>query len=125
MNNLDLDATKRTPKINLKTNGIMSIKGKSYPENTFEFYAPVMEWLEKYFESEPKQTSTFNLELTYFNSGSSKLFFNFFDLLAENSKKYTIVVNWIYDEDNESAQEAGEDFIEDFEELNIILQTIQ
>lgn len=125
MNNLDLDATKRTPKINLNTNGAMSIKGKSYPENTFEFYEPVMKWLEKYFESEPEQSSTFNLELTYFNSGSSKLFFNFFDLLAENSKKHTIVVNWIYDEDNESAEEAGEDFIEDFEELNIILQVIQ
>ena len=125
MKNLELDATKRTPKINLNTNGIMSMTGKSYPENTFEFYAPVMEWLEQYFESEMPQESIFNLELTYFNSGSSKLFFNFFDLLAENSKKHTIVVNWIYDEDNESAEEAGEDFIEDFEELNIVLQAKQ
>ena len=122
MNDLSLDATRRTPKISLSTTGVMSITGKSYPENTFEFYASVMEWLENYFESTPAQTTTFNLELTYFNSGSSKLFFNFFDLLDENSKKNVIIVNWIYDEDNESAEEAGEDFQEDFNELNIILQ---
>ena len=97
--------------------------GKSYPENTFEFYAPIMTWIEEYFEAAPAQTTTFNLEITYFNSGSSKLFFDFFDLLDENSKENTIVVNWIYDEDNESAEEAGEDFKEDFNELNIILQT--
>ncbi len=81
MKNLELDATKRTPKISLHTDGIMSMTGKSYPENTFEFYAPVIEWLEEYFESDPAQQTVFNLELTYFNSGSSKLFFNFFDLL--------------------------------------------
>jgi hypothetical protein len=30
-------------------------------------------------------------------------------------------VNWIYDEENESALEAGEDFVDDFENLNIKL----
>ena len=123
MNNLSIDATKNTPKISLDINGIISMTGKSYPENTFEFYAPIMTWIEEYFEAAPAQTTTFNLEITYFNSGSSKLFFDFFDLLDENSKENTIVVNWIYDEDNESAEEAGEDFKEDFNELNIILQT--
>ncbi len=122
MKNLELDATKRTPKISLHTDGVMSMTGKSYPENTFEFYAPVIAWLEEYFESNAAEQTIFNLELTYFNSGSSKLFFNFFDLLDENSKKHNIVVHWIYDEDNESAKEAGEDFIEDFEDLNIILK---
>jgi len=31
------------------------------------------------------------------------------------------VINWIYDEENESALEAGEDFMEDFEDLTINL----
>mgnify|MGYP006450346123 CR=1 FL=1 len=34
-----------------------------------------------------------------------------------------IKINWIYDEENESAEEAGEDFIEDFEDLKIELVT--
>ena len=51
-----------------------------------------------------------------------KLFFDFFDLVeeAQNNGK-TIEINWIYDLENESALEAGEDFKEDFEDLNINL----
>jgi hypothetical protein len=62
------------------------------------------------------------MEIIYFNSSSSKLFFDFFDLLEEasgNGKE--IEVNWLYDGENESAEEAGEDFKEDFESLNFNL----
>ena len=123
MQNLKLEATKYTPEINLDTNGTISLVGKSYPENTFEFYAPMMQWLEEYFENSTADTTVVNMEIIYFNSSSSKLFFDFFDLLEENVAKSTIEINWIYDEENESAEEAGEDFIEDFEELNIKLVT--
>jgi len=123
MENLNIDETKYTPKIELDPNGIINLIGKSYPENTFEFYAPMMDWVKEYFENDPAEVTTVNMEITYFNSSSSKLFFDFFDLLEENSEEYKIVINWIYDEENESAEEAGEDFIEDFEDLNINLVT--
>lgn len=42
------------------------------------------------------------MEITYFNSSSSKLFFDMFDLLDENNND-ELVINWIYDEENESA----------------------
>jgi len=117
MENLIIEETKYTPTINLDVNGTVSIVGKSYPENTFEFYAPVMEWLSTYFEEGNKKL-TLNMEITYFNSSSSKLFFDMFDLLDENNSD-ELVINWIYDEDNESALEAGEDFKDDFEDLTI------
>lgn len=123
MENLKLEATKYTPEISLDTKGTISLVGKSYPENTFEFYAPMMKWLEEYFEGTPADTIVVNMEIIYFNSSSSKLFFDFFDLLEENSSDNKIEINWIYDEENESAEEAGEDFIEDFEDLNIKLVT--
>jgi len=121
MESLKLEATKYTPEINLNTDGVISLVGKSYPENTFEFYAPMMEWLESYFDGNAADTTVINMEIIYFNSSSSKLFFDFFDLLEENAEENTIEINWIYDEENESAEEAGEDFIEDFEDLNIKL----
>ena len=121
MENLKFEATKYTPEINLETTGTISLVGKSYPENTFEFYAPMIAWLEEYFDGNAAQKTVVNMEIIYFNSSSSKLFFDFFDLLEENSKEHEIQINWIYDEENESAEEAGEDFIEDFEELNIKL----
>ena len=117
MENLIIEETKYTPAISLDVNGTISIVGKSYPENTFEFYAPVMEWLGTYFEEGNKKL-TLNMEITYFNSSSSKLFFDMFDLLDENNSD-ELVINWIYDEDNESALEAGEDFKDDFEDLTI------
>ena len=121
MENLNIEETKYTPTISLDVNGTISLVGKSYPENTFEFYAPMMDWLREYFETSPADVTTVNLEITYFNSSSSKLFFDFFDLLEENSDDNDITINWIFDEDNESAEEAGEDFIEDFEDLDINL----
>lgn len=122
MENIKLEATKYTPEILLDTGGVIALSGKSYPENTFEFYEPVMKWIKEYFSSDasPKKL-TVNMEITYFNSSSSKLFFDFFDLLDENKELFEIVVNWIYDKDNESALEAGEDFIDDFTDLTINL----
>jgi hypothetical protein len=80
-----------------------------------------MEWLESYFNGHAMPTTVVNMEIIYFNSSSSKLFFDFFDVLDENNDHCDIQINWIYDEENESAQEAGEDFIDDFENLSIHL----
>lgn len=126
MEDLKIEATKYTPDISFESTGNLSFKGKSYPENTFEFYSPVMKWMKAYFaDASTPRTLTLSIEITYFNSSSSKLFFDFFDLLDENKDDFDITVNWLYDEDNESAQEAGEDFIEDFEDLKINLVPTQ
>lgn len=121
MEKLYIEKTKYTPEIKLNPNGTISMVGKSYPENTFEFYKPVMEWIEEYLELNKSNTITVNLEIIYFNSSSSKLFFDLFDLLDENNNGREMVINWIYDKENESAEEAGEDFVEDFKDLEIKL----
>lgn len=121
MEKLSLAMTQYTPEISMDPSGIISLKGKSYPENTFEFYTPVMDWLDEYFKGIVAEKTVVNMEIIYFNSSSSKLFFDLFDVLDENSKEHDIEINWIYDEENESAKEAGEDFIEDFENLKINL----
>lgn len=121
MNNLIIEATKYTPAINLNAQtGHIKMEGKSYPENTFEFYEPIMSWMKQYFVT-PQEKTTIELEIIYFNSSSSKLFFDFFDLIEENNDKSDIEIRWIYDQENESALEAGEDFKEDFESLNFNL----
>jgi hypothetical protein len=122
MQNLNIEQTKYTPDISLNAeNGIISMVGKSYTENTFDFYKPVMDWMETYFDGNAKDETVINMEIIYFNSSSSKLFFDFFDLVEESSSDNSIEINWIYDEENESALEAGEDFKEDFESLTFNL----
>ena len=122
MNNFKLAATQYTPEILLETYGVIDIKGKSYPENTFEFYLPIMNWLKEYFiEKNSQKHLTVNIEITYFNSSSSKLFFDLFDILDEHKEDFDITINWIYDKENDSAKEAGEDIIEDFTNMKINL----
>jgi len=116
-----IESTKYTPEIILdEENGVVEIKGKSYPENTFEFYKQLMDWLDEYFEN-PQSKTIFNIELIYLNSSTSKFLYDLFDYLEEKSEKYEIEINWIYDEENEVAEETGEDFKEDFEEINFNL----
>jgi len=121
MENLIIEATKYTPEIRLNSEeNTFSFSGKSYPENTFDFYSPVIKWIETYFNDAEATTTRVDMDIIYFNSSSSKLFFDFFDILEEaNQKGHKVEVNWFYDKENESAQEAGEDFQEDFESLSI------
>jgi len=122
MENIFIEQTKYTPEISLDAQkGEINFTGKSYPENTFEFYNPVLNWVGEYFNDSAKSQTTINMEIIYFNSSSSKLFFDFFDMIEEASEVNDIIINWIYDEENDSALEAGEDFTEDFENLNFNL----
>lgn len=123
MENLIIEETKYTPAIKLNAQeGTFEFTGKSYPENTFDFYKPVMDWIEEYFDDNEQTKTIVTMEIIYFNSSSSKLFFDLFDLIEEshNAGKF-IEINWVYDKENESALEAGEDFKEDFEELKFKL----
>jgi hypothetical protein len=123
MENLKIKATKYTPEIVFDCeNDKFEIRGESYPENIAEFYAPVFVWIEKYLQELDDREVTVNMELIYFNSSSSKIFLDFFELLdeaAKNEKKIT--VNWIYEADDDDTREFGEEFQEDFESLNFIL----
>ncbi len=121
MEKLYIAATQYTPEISMDPVGVISLKGKSYPENTFEFYTPVMQWLETYFDGNSAPQTTVNMEIIYFNSSSSKLFFDFFDVLDENKGNSKIKIAWFFDRENESAEEAGEDFRDDFESLDFQL----
>jgi len=123
MENLHIEATKYTPEINLDAQkGFLSFSGKSYPENTFDFYQPTLEWIAAYFEQENLEKTMLEMDIIYFNSSSSKLFFDLLDILEEaHESGKEIIVRWLYDAENENALEAGEDFKEDFESLDFSL----
>ena len=119
MDDLKIESTKFTPEINFDyTHRVLEIKGESYPENTSEFFNPVFQWLEDYLEESSEAETIVNIELYYFNSSSSKVLMNFFEVLdkaAEN--KHQITVNWIYEEEDEDSLEFGEEFSEDVDYL--------
>lgn len=123
MNDLIIEPTKYTPKITfLFEERILEISGESYPENTAEFYFPVINWLNEFFELKKIQPVTVNFIIQYFNSSSSKVFMDIFDLMDEKSKAGTkITVNWKYLEEDDNMLEYGEEFQEDVNHLQFNL----
>jgi len=123
MDNLNIGPTKYTPEIifDAETN-LLEIKGETYPENTAEFYAPVFKWLGAYLGKLRDEAVTVNLEINYFNSSSSKVLMDMFDQFeAAATAGKDIALNWIYNRENESAKEYGEEFQEDLEVLTLNL----
>ncbi|MEN8220490.1 MAG: DUF1987 domain-containing protein [Pseudomonadota bacterium] len=124
MDNLKIEATKYTPKVsfNAETN-VLELEGECYPENIAEFSKPLFSWLEDYLSHLGNQAVTVNVALSYFNSSTSKMLLDFFERLeaevANNGKN--ISVNWIYDPENDSAEEYGEEFKEDLDSLSFNL----
>lgn len=105
------EGTPKTPYISFDgEKGIIEIKGRSIPENSIEFYKPLIDWLEEYTIQEKNQTAV-NVQLEYFNTSSSKCILDIFkklEVLFKKGKK--VEVNWYYDEDDEDMFEAGEDY---------------
>lgn len=106
---LNLEGTADTPKIILdKTNKIFEISGRSLPEDSAEFYRPVLEWIGNYAKS-PNPTTEFSFKLEYFNTSSSKLIL---DVLSALEDIEGMKIEWCYAEDDEDMEEAGKEFSE-------------
>jgi len=88
--------------------GLVEIKGRSQPENTAEFYRPLMDWVDEYVTKKKKKT-TINIELEYFNTSSSKVLLNILRKFeAIESSKENVLVNWYYEDGDEDDLETGE-----------------
>lgn len=119
MNNIDITKDESSPEVLFDySNGIIELEGKSYPENTFDFYEPLLAWLSEYFSGKCQESTVVNLKLTYFNSATTQTLFDILDIINEGEYK-TLTVNWFYDSENENALEDYEDFSAEFEDLNI------
>ena len=121
MENLIIQEDEYTPLVELKKEGVLNFKGKSYSENTFKFYEPIMDWINEYFSSDTPEDTVVNIELMYFNSSSSRVLFDIFNIFEKNIKTSHISINWIYDKEDESSMEDGEGFEASFTDLDITL----
>lgn len=98
-----------TPTVLLDPKGVIELKGKSIPENSFEFYEPLYNWLIEYSKN-PNPKTEVELSMEYFNTSSSKEFMKFFRELENlhRSGSTEIHVKWYHEEDDEEMMEMGE-----------------
>jgi len=111
MDTLSIEGTPKTPTVRFDgSKGSVEIKGRSIPENSIEFYKPLVDWLEAYAKEAKPQTQV-NIQLEYFNTSSSKCILDVFKKLEAIQKiNQGVTINWFYDEDDEDMLEAGQDY---------------
>ncbi len=111
METIIIEGTPKTPSVNFDSaSGILHLKGRSIPENSIEFYKPLVEWLDEY-ASKPQAKTAVNIQLEYFNTSSSKCLLDLFKKLEGMHKSGNdITIKWYYEEDDEDMLEAGEDY---------------
>lgn len=106
------EAGPRTPLVELTASSCL-IMGECYPENISEWSEPVLKTLEECL-SQGQGEFKVDIELYYFNSSSAKFLFDFFEFLEESAEGgKAITINWRYRAEDDTMQEAGEDFEED------------
>jgi hypothetical protein len=108
MKDLSLEGSAKTPTIDFKSAGELLIKGRSIPENSIEFYKPLIDWISEYSDN-PKGQTLVNIQLEYFNTSSSKCILDVFKKL-ESIADSEVSIKWFYEEDDEDMLEAGEDY---------------
>lgn len=108
MEDLKQEGSAKTPEVEFNPSGELLLKGRSIPENSIEFYKPLIEWIESYSES-PNSSTVLNVQLEYFNTSSSKCILDVFKKL-ESVTGSEVSVKWYYEEDDEDMLEAGEDY---------------
>ena len=94
--------------------GLLRMQGDSYPENSFEFFSPIIAWLECFLQNPPAPMLRVELRLVYMNTSSVKAMMDIFDLLEDAHKQGRQVrVDWYYDSRNERVVDLADEFRED------------
>lgn len=89
------------------------MRGDSYPENSYEFFTPIIQWLEAYLGSEQRPLRL-ELRLVYMNTSSVKAMMDIFDMLEEaHLGGQPVSVDWYYDPLNERVFDLADEFRED------------
>lgn len=107
MENMFIEPTSKTPLIDFKTSGQLTIYGNSYPENVNDFYEPILHWIDDLLEKKLVPISL-TVDFKYINTSSTKSILNIIKKISTLAKG-TISVSWLYEIDDDDMFETGED----------------
>jgi hypothetical protein len=113
MKPINIVQTSSTPSISFDpaTNSLFII-GESYPENSFDFYAPIILWLKSALKELTELTM--DIAVTYMNSSSTKCTLDMMDVMEDAySRGVKSSIVWHYDRENPRSYELAEDFREE------------
>ncbi len=112
MKRLELATTVNTPHIILDAEKkIFLIEGKSYPEDSKQFFQSTLDWLNEYRKQKPV-SFILNCNIFYLSSSSMISFKQILLILVAYQANGTKVeILWNYDEEDDDIKKTGEDYM--------------
>ena len=121
MKNLFQAPNNYTPYVSLDQTGKFEFKGESHMEYPHQFYEPIFDWLNE-FVATSKLPIQFDFKMRYYNTGTSRVFFEIFSLLEKHGA--LVQINWYAPSRDTDMIDEGDSFQEDFPSLdfNVVIQ---
>ncbi len=118
MNTL-VPGTNRTPTVSFNE-GVLSITGRSYMENSVEFYAPIKKIINEF-----DGPITVEIGLDFFNTSSSKCLMDLLTLVDKKSVSgQDCKIKWSYKADDEDMKDSAEEFRDILRHVPVELEEI-
>lgn len=87
----------------------LELVGRSIPENPELIFRRLEEWITSHFEK--NKGLDVSIQLEYINSGSSKYLYEVLKRLTGYGRSgKTVIMKWLYEEDDEAMLELGEHY---------------
>jgi hypothetical protein len=111
MENFKQKATHNTPKIEGSVEeGMLSITGVCRPENSVDFFRPLINWV-NYFKLNAPNSIKVVVDLEYLNTSSGMILFRILSTLKSGSNGTdSLGVVWKYNKNDDDMKQVGEDF---------------
>jgi len=108
MEDLIIERTAMTPYVEfLVLDCKLTLSGRSIPENSIQFYQPLLDWTATLCASGIESLEV-HIKLEYFNTSSSKCLMDLLNRIEQCACRSQ--VHWYYESEDEDMLEAGEDY---------------
>ena len=108
MDTLQIPGTYDTPEVQFDPlKGSLLLKGRSFSENSAEFFHPLINWLDDYIEM-PVSATKLTIDLDVIDEASLKFIADILTKLASLSKTKKVQASWLVEKVDEDTREVGE-----------------
>lgn len=98
-----IEPTKNSPRVEIKVDGEITLKGRCFIEDSFNFFMPVIQCIKQHSFNSVK----IDIQLEYLNTSGLVQIYSLFTLLKEKYGLNQIIINWYYEEGDEDIFEVG------------------
>lgn len=100
MKSIFIKQTNKSPEINFNyDSGELKITGNSLVQNSYEFYTPLLEWIDDYVRVPKSKNTKVFIKVVYFTTDASGFFIKILKRLEQLAMaNHLVIIKWYYEE---------------------------